>query len=201
MRIGIDFDNTIVCYDGVFHRVALEQGLIPPSLPPSKGAVRDYLRTAGKEDAWTLLQGHVYGARMLEATVFPGVGDFLARAAERKHAVFIISHRTRRPYKGPPYDLHRSAREWLERNGFFDSCRSGLSPDAVFFDCTKHDKLRRIASMDCTHFIDDLPELLGDPEFPEGVVRLLFDPNSTHGPADDFRRAASWQELEKELLA
>ena len=32
MRIGVDFDNTLVCYDGVFHRAALERGLIPSDL-------------------------------------------------------------------------------------------------------------------------------------------------------------------------
>ena len=28
MRIGIDFDNTIVSYDALFHKVAREQGVI-----------------------------------------------------------------------------------------------------------------------------------------------------------------------------
>ena len=41
MLIGIDFDNTIVCYDRVFHKAALEKGLIPADLPPSKGRVRE----------------------------------------------------------------------------------------------------------------------------------------------------------------
>ncbi len=43
MRIGIDFDNTIACYDGVFHKAAIERGLIPDDLDSSKNAVRDYL--------------------------------------------------------------------------------------------------------------------------------------------------------------
>ena len=36
MLIGVDFDNTIVCYDGLFHRVAVEQGLIPQKFPRVK---------------------------------------------------------------------------------------------------------------------------------------------------------------------
>ena len=55
LRIGVDFDNTIVCYDQVFHQVALEQGLIPPTLPVSKGGVRDHLRSVNNEDAWTAM--------------------------------------------------------------------------------------------------------------------------------------------------
>jgi len=44
VRIGIDFDNTIVSYDTLFHRVALERGLIPISVPANKISVREYLR-------------------------------------------------------------------------------------------------------------------------------------------------------------
>src|SRR6185437_11131914 len=40
MRIGIDFDNTIACYDGVFHAAALERGLIPKDLARDKNSVR-----------------------------------------------------------------------------------------------------------------------------------------------------------------
>ena len=72
MHIGVDFDNTIVCYDALFHRVALELGLIPPDLPPSKFAVRGHLQRAGREEAWIELQGRVYGGRMAEAAPFPG---------------------------------------------------------------------------------------------------------------------------------
>ena len=34
--IGIDLDNTLVCYDVLFHAVALEEGLIEPTAPKSK---------------------------------------------------------------------------------------------------------------------------------------------------------------------
>ena len=53
MRIGVDFDNTIVCYDRLFHRLARERGLIPETVPQTKGAVRDYLRSIDREDDWT----------------------------------------------------------------------------------------------------------------------------------------------------
>ena len=45
MRLGLDFDNTIVCYDGLFHRVAREEGLIPAALPATKSDVRNHLRS------------------------------------------------------------------------------------------------------------------------------------------------------------
>jgi hypothetical protein len=193
--VGIDFDNTIVCYDSLFHRVAVEQGLVPPELPPAKGPVRDYLRKVGREGEWTELQGYVYGARMREAPLFPGVREFLARCHERAVPVRIISHKTRRPYQGPDYDLHQAARDWLEFQGFFDPAGIGLAPEQVFFELTKEGKLERIARAGCTHFIDDLPELLAEPGFPAGVQRILFDPNGQATADTEFARVSSWEEM------
>jgi len=36
MRIGVDFDNTVICYDKVFHAAAVEKGLIPGGPPWGK---------------------------------------------------------------------------------------------------------------------------------------------------------------------
>ena len=193
MLIGVDFDNTIVCYDGVFHHIAVRQGLIPRETPEFKDAVRDYLRKAGKEDLWTELQGFVYGAAMLEADPFPGVLDFFAQCKQRNIPTCIVSHKTRHPYKGPQYDLHESARAWLKSKNLLD--------DTVYLELTKESKIQRIGSLGCTHFIDDLPEFLGLPEFPKGVERILFDPNNQHSAVTQFQRVSAWSEISTRLLA
>src|SRR5262249_17917655 len=162
MILGIDFDNTIVCYDQVFHRVAREQNLIPVTVPASKGAVRDYLRRIGREEAWTEMQGLVYGPRLRDAEPFPGVLEFLGATVRAGVGLRIISHKTRHPYMGPRHDLHQAALGWLELNGLFDAARIGLARDDVYLEPTLAAKLERIASAGCTHFIDDLPELLAD---------------------------------------
>ena len=113
LKIGIDLDNTIVQYDQIFHKVALEKGLISPDVLQKKDEVRNYLRKIDKEDEWTLLQGYVYGARMTEASPYPGVLDFISNSIKQGNSVFIISHKTRQPYMGEKYDLHASARAWL----------------------------------------------------------------------------------------
>ena len=59
--IGLDFDNTLVCYDKLFHKTALERGLIDKSIPRNKIAIRDYLRSKDKDEEFTLLQGEIYG--------------------------------------------------------------------------------------------------------------------------------------------
>jgi len=114
MRIGLDFDNTIVSYDTVFHQVAQERGLIPLDLPVSKTSVRDHLRRAGREDTWTEMQGWVYGTRMNDAEPFPGVRETLRHLRGNGHELFIVSHKTRHPYRGPAYDLHQAAVAWID---------------------------------------------------------------------------------------
>ncbi len=198
MRIGIDFDNTIVCYDRVFHLVALEQGVIPADLPQTKEKVRDHLRAVGQEPVWTAMQGYVYGQRMGDVDPFPGVLEFLRACREQGIAAFIVSHKTRTPYAGPPYDLHAAALGWMEARGLFAPDGIGLPREGVFLEPTKKDKLSRIGALGCTHFIDDLPEFLAETDFPAGVERIHFAPCG--GGDARFSPCSGWPELTARLL-
>lgn len=193
MRIGIDFDNTIVCYDEVFFKAALFQNLIPSTLSRSKSAVRDYLRSLGKEDLWTHLQGEVYGNQMNLAHPFPGVADFLHECHQRQIPVFIISHKTRYPYFGPRYDLHEAAQRWLISQQF-----SALPQ--IYFELTLEKKLARISALQCTVFIDDLPELLMEKTFPSHVQKILFDPNNQYS-GGAYLSFKTWKEFSKQLFS
>ena len=200
MLIGIDFDNTIVCYDELFHAVARERGLIPDGVVVTKNAVRDHLRQVGAEDRWTELQGYVYGPGMKDAKAFPGALQFFATSRRLQLPIFIISHRTRYPFLGERYDLHQSARDWIAAQGLHDPQGIGLPEDHVFFEPTKAEKLARIGSVGCTHFIDDLPELLQEPSFPAGVDKILFDPGAAHRGSGIARSAESWDDLARMLI-
>lgn len=193
-RIGIDFDNTLVNYDALFHRVALEQQVIPASLAPSKVAVRDYLRGIGREPVWTEMQGTVYGPRMDEAQAFPGATEFLRWALAHGIEVYIISHKTRFPFLGPKHDLHEAARRWVARH-LAGSVAPLLSVANVFFELTKEDKLRRIETTGCSYYIDDLPEILLASDFPADVRRILFDPDAHHEADNSFLAVRSWQDV------
>jgi hypothetical protein len=196
MVIGVDFDNTIVCYDRLFHQVAVEQALIPASLPAKKSSVRSYFEERGQGDRWTELQGYVYGVRLHEATVFPGVLEFFRRGVGSGYQLYIISHKTRYPALGPPYDLHQAALQWLEWQGFFDANRIGLSRAQVFFELTQQDKVNRVAAAGCSVFIDDLPEVLTNTQFPVNVQKILFDPHGQFTRSKGLYHRTSWTEIE-----
>jgi len=200
VRIGIDFDNTIVCYDRVFHLVAREQGVIPADLPMTKEKVRDHLRAAGQEPVWTAMQGYVYGQRMGDVDPFPGVLEFLRVCRDRGIEAYIVSHKTRTPYLGPAYDLHAAALGWMEARGLFDPNGIGLPRERVFLEPTQKDKLARIGALGCTHFIDDLPEFLGEADFPRGVTRLLFAPAGASSADPEVLPCASWADIAGRIL-
>jgi hypothetical protein len=193
VRVGLDFDNTMVGYDSLFHKVAAEAGWIPADFPVSKVRVRDHLRSIDKEAVWTEMQGYVYGARMAEAEAYPGLKEFLLWARSANVSVSIISHKTRHPFLGPKYDLHEASRDWIARSLRADGVPL-VQPEDVFFELTKEEKMRRIGAAGCELYVDDLPEILLAPEFPASTDRLLFDPEGHHRNAD-LPRAADWGEV------
>ena len=186
MLIGVDFDNTIVCYDELFHREAVLRDLIPPETPRIKGAVRNCLRQTKRERSWTELQGHVYGTVIDDAPPFPGVIDFFTECKQRDIDLCIISHRSRTPYLGEDIDLHLAANRWLQKQN--------IELD-IFLEVTKEAKFQRIARQRCNYFIDDLAEFLLDEQFPLGVERILFDPHISQPSLTKIRRADSWSEI------
>ena len=197
-HLGLDFDNTIVTYDALFAQLARERDALMPGVAPTKQAIRDSLRRAGREHEWTELQGLAYGERIVDARPAAGVLDFIERSHAAGIELSIVSHKTRTPYAGPAFDLHAAARRWLETHGVLNAERTGLTHERVYFEETKEAKAARIAAIGCTLFIDDLPEFLGAPFFPDPVDRLLYDPAAAH--TSELRTFADWQQLDLATL-
>jgi hypothetical protein len=135
---------------------------------------------------------------MIEAEVAPGAAAAVRRLQEAGAEIAIVSHKSRYAAEDAGgADLREAALGWLAAKGFFSTL--GLRRDAVFFEDDRQRKLGRIGELGCTHFVDDLEEVLGDPAFPEGVERLLYAPigDCAAGP---WRRCASWTEVGDAIL-
>jgi hypothetical protein len=195
VRIGIDFDNTIVSYDALFHQVALEKALIPINLVANKTAVRDHLRATNREEQWTLMQGEVYGPRMELAIPYAHAIESITRLKKMGHEVYIISHKTKHPFMGPAYDLHGAARSWVTRSLVHNQAPL-IDANSIFYELTKEEKIKRICSLNCDVFIDDLPEILTLTGFPTHTVKILFDPEQQYSQhAQHLRIATSWLDV------
>lgn len=194
MIVGLDFDNTIVDYNGLFYTAARDAGLLPHLVEPTKTAVRDCLRSLdGGEIVWQKLQAEVYGPRINEAVLFSGVPDFLYACKASKISVCVVSHKTRFARRGN-MDLREAAIGFMEDKGLFDMGPYGLSRDRVYFADTRREKVNIISSLGCNVFIDDLVEVLEEPSFPSGVSRYLFDPFGEKNNAA-IRSVSSWAEF------
>ena len=179
MIFGLDFDNTIVSYDALFHKVSVEQNLINSDFDINKIKIRDYLRSINKEDVWTKMQGYVYGFRMQEADAFPFVKDFFNKVIGSEHKIYIVSHKTRFPFLGEKYDLHNAAKNWIKNNLISNNLPQFTLEDC-FFESTKDEKVKKIQDLKCDIYIDDLPEILENQYFPENCKKILFDPENNY---------------------
>ena len=199
MRIGIDFDNTLISYDEVFLAVARERGLLNAGFTGSKQAVRDAIRMLPNgEAAWQRLQGYVYGKGIGGAAIFDGVDAFLRRCRAAEHEIFVVSHKTEFGHEDPDrINLREAALRWMEARGFFAPDVYAIPRENIYFEVSRAEKLRRIAKLDCAYFIDDLEELLTDPDFPAGVNRVLFGGG---GASPHFAICSSWRRIAEAVI-
>ena len=193
IKLGLDFDNTLITYDSLFKRAAYEKKLISNDFPENKNLIRNYLRERNQENTFTILQGEIYGKRIYEASQSKGMFSALKDAKNVGIKLFIISHKTKTPYLGKKYDLHKAAMAWLEKNLFFEEKGINLPRENVFFEITKEKKIERIERIGCTHYIDDLPEILEmiNPK----IDRILYNPATHFNSNQEFKCLKEWSNL------
>lgn len=202
MRIGLDFDNTIVCYDQAIALLAEELFELPEEVPRTKLGLRDHLRAVGREPEWTAFQGELYGPGMRHAQPFEGAIATMQQLVAAGHELVIISHRSRHPYAGPRHDLHAAARtwvaDWLHTVGLFDEQSNQA---CVYFMETRDQKLAMINKLGCDVFLDDLYEVLTAPSFPVNTRGIQFLPavtgSSENGEVEDV--IENWAQLPSRL--
>jgi hypothetical protein len=203
MIIGLDFDNTIASYDDVIFETAVARGLIDSGTAATKRVIRDRIRALPDgEIEWQKLQGLVYGPLMAKATLIAGVHDFIAECRARKCPVYVVSHKTEYAgYDDTRTSLREASRQWMRRHGFFDEAVLGLDAEAVFFEDTREAKLERIEALGCTHFVDDLEEVLTEADFPRAVDRILFAPGQPLDTSGPIKVVPDWHAMRDYVFA
>ncbi len=200
LRIGIDFDNTIITYDDVFRAAAEASGLIASGFSGNKQAVRDAIRRLPDgELAWQRLQGQVYGKGIGGATMVAGVETFLRRCRAEGCAVVVVSHKTEYGHFDPDrVNLRKAALDWMAGQGLLGGDH-GIALANIYFESTRAEKLKRIAALSLTHFIDDLEEVLTDPDFPPDVERILFA-DGAQPASPSYISCSTWRDIERQVF-
>lgn len=180
MRVGIDLDNTLINYEKAFTIAARQLNIIPQEWVGSKRRLKDYLLTKPEgERVWQTLQGQVYSSWIRNATLMEGAAWFLYRSINRGISICVVSHKTEYGHYDPKrVSLRKRALEWMGEMGFFIDSGFGLDPKDVYFENTRQEKVQRIGLLNLDYFIDDLPEIFQEPDFPASVHRILYGVNA-----------------------
>jgi hypothetical protein len=74
-----------------------------------------------------------------------------------------------------------------------------MGEGAVHFLETREEKIMKIVSLKCDVFVDDLPEVLSDSNFPKGTKGILFDPVDVNSDFQAACKITSWKQLPAHL--
>ena len=197
MIIGIDFDNTIADYTGVFHHVGVKLGWLPKEVGQTKEDVKAYFINAGNEPKWTELQGIVYGKEINQAKPYLGCLKTLQQLKAQGHTLKLVSHKTKYPIIGEKVDFHVAAKYWLSSHQFTQCNNAPFEGFHLYFKETKTLKVQTIDELNCDIFIDDLSSVLSDPLFPSRTKKIHFTSSIDASPTI---KSDSWIEIGQIIL-
>ncbi len=201
MQIGIDFDNTIIDYNDLLISMVKERHWLSDINLKSKKQIKDSLhRQPDGITKWKTLQTLLYGELIEKAKIMKGILPFLEKCLRNKISVFIISHKTHYAEMNPEIDLRQAALSWLKSNRFFNPDLTNLHRGSIYFENTQKDKVKRIKKLKCTHFIDDLEEVLSHPEFPADVKRYHLSKDTVNHNNKLFLSFSNWKEIENAIF-
>ena len=177
MLIGLDFDNTIANYDSVFKEISFQYDLLEDGWQGTKKELKQIILSLPKgEETWMKIQGKVYGEFMHKAELMPGVANFLFHCKIKEIPICVISHKTEYGhFDDKKISLRNEAIKWMGEKNLFNKSYFSLTKDKVFFSSTRKEKVKKISTIGCSHFIDDLVEVFEEPHFPQDTKRILLD--------------------------
>ncbi len=191
IKIGIDFDNTIVSYSKLFLDLAIQKGWVDNNLSLSKTQLREFLISEdGNDLRWQALQAKTYGSEMYKAIPFPGVREATKRFRSLGHEVFIVSHKSETSNFDSNINLREHAYTWLNESGLVGE--NTIPNGNIYFCETLDKKVEKIASLDLDYFIDDLEKVLNHSHFPSATIPIHFSESTA---SQDLYSYTTWPEI------
>ena len=192
MRIGFDFDNTIVYYDFVFTQIANKLNL--EYLDNPKNSIKNYYEVElGQPNSWKKIQFMVYCELISKITPSEKFITFLNWLIENKHDIFIVSHKTQNiKINNKNLNLRHPAKKWIEKNIPI------FNKERIFFESSAIAKIRKIQSLSLDFFVDDLITILNHQQFPLTTKKILF--NSKLYELNNIYIASNWDEVKSFII-
>ena len=192
MRIGFDFDNTIVDYDLVFTQIADELNL--EYLDSPKNSIKNYYELElGQPNSWKKIQFTVYCEFISKISPSEKFIMFLNWLIDNNHDIFIVSHKTQNiKINNINLNLRAPAKKWIEKN------IPNFKKERIFFESSAIAKIRKIKSLNLDFFVDDLVTILNHRQFPDVTKKILF--NSSALKLNNIYVASNWDEVKSFIV-
>ena len=156
MIVGIDFDNTIIDYDNLFIKAAINHGWLDDRLLTKKEVKQGLVDKYGEDSKWQILQAEVYGKCITDADLFTDCREFIKFLVSSGSTVYIVSHKTEFSNFDGKTRLIKPAIKWLVEKKLIGS--QGLLPvQQVSFHPTREEKTLLL----CNALTDSLKMPLG----------------------------------------
>ena len=161
IKLGIDLDNTIICYDNLIHDLAKKKfkKINFGQKIKSKKFIKNKIIKFYGNDQWTKLQGIIYGKKILHAKIFDGFKDEILKLRE-EFDIFIISHKTKKAAIGKNINLRTAAKKFLKKNDISFCKNEIIDQNKILFTETKREKIDIIKNKKIDIFVDDLDDIL-----------------------------------------
>ena len=197
-RIGVDLDNTIIDYSLAYEVIGRQFEFETELL--DRESIRNHLQLQGDGIEWQRFQSLLYTEGLISAQPANGVREFFELCRLLQIEVSIVSHKTiQTPKFFGARNLRQPAIEWLEEHLLVSDL---VDSDYLHFCSTQLEKVYTINGLGCELFVDDLLEVLVNPELSSEICRVLYVGESTKNVPDrqkvipmNFYDLRNWLEL------
>jgi len=135
---------------------------------------RDY------QEEWKVVQEWLYTEGLNHASVNVGAWNLIEKLRSQNAELFIVSHKTPES-TAKKVDLIQPARKWIKENL---SNVPELGANHIYFEATRKSKVKRIASLGLTHFVDDLLEVLQEENYPKNIKSFWLSVDTKNSLSD-----------------
>lgn len=172
LYVGIDLDNTVLSYDKLLRKLAIEMDYADQACPKRPKDIRLALRTYANneiegEKRWQKLQDMVYNTRIDDAEIDPYFKAAVAAIRDLGGTVALITQKEENLELPPSQQLRDKVMETLRKRKFFEHEGYDLKEENVHFCRTFGEKIAKIRELRLETYIDDRAEIFEHPLFPK----------------------------------
>ena len=170
IRFGFDLDNTLIDYSASVLKYCQINNL---KKCDNIGELRQLLRKSNiNNNAWQVAQCWLYTTGLEYANFSEGAIDLIHHLHKKNIDIYIVSHKTEfTPNFCERKNLRHLALTWLKNSEIVN-----VLPDFknLYFEGTRQEKIAQINRLNLDYFVDDLFEVLNDPNLAKSISKYLI---------------------------